>query len=202
MGLQNYGIFAAVLFAGFILFCCVVALFLYLSRKRKNRGNAIAMSAQRRLEDIQFALRKVGKQSVYSYIVTDKRPGWLAAFVTLGIQFGILIIFVLVSETNLQDDNIDIEFTWKCPRDAPICDDKADLATAGWCIFTLLMIAFLAKDMINGCKLIYYSSKIRHSLGSRIRYFMGGTGLCSITLYALFVSFAMMCGTTCPSSYN
>ena len=147
------------------------------------------MSDQRRLEDNQFALRKVGKESVYSYIVTDKRPGWLAAFITLGIQFGILVIFVLVSETNLQDDNIDIKFTWKCPRDSDRCDDKADLATAGWCIFTLLMIAFLAKDMINGCKLIYYSSKIRHSLGSRIRYFVGGTGLCSITLYALFVSY-------------
>ncbi len=189
MGLKNYGIFAAVLFVGFIVFCCVVALFLYLFRKRKNRGRAITISDQRRLEDNQFALRKVGKESVYSYIVTDKRPGWLAAFITLGIQFGILVIFVLVSETNLQDDNIDIRFTWKCPRDSDRCDDKADLATAGWCIFALLMIAFLAKDMINGCKLIYYSTKIRHSLGSRIRYFVGGTGLCSITLYALFVSY-------------
>jgi len=114
--------------------------------------------------------------------------GWMTAFATLGIQIGILAFFVMASEAKLQEDTIDIQFTWKCPRDSDVCKDKADLTEAGWFIFSLLMIAFLAKDMINGCKLIYHSSKVWHTIGARIRYFIGGMGLCSITLFALYVS--------------
>mmetsp|Transcript_12901 Transcript_12901/g.25990 ORF Transcript_12901/g.25990 Transcript_12901/m.25990 type:complete len:318 (+) Transcript_12901:494-1447(+) len=66
--------------------------------------------------------------------------------------------------------------------------NTADLDDAGWFIFFMLMTAFLAKDMINGSKLLYYSSKSRHLLGPRIRYFIGGICLCSITLFALYVS--------------
>mmetsp|Transcript_12360 Transcript_12360/g.18402 ORF Transcript_12360/g.18402 Transcript_12360/m.18402 type:complete len:192 (-) Transcript_12360:90-665(-) len=50
------------------------------------------------------------------------------------------------------------------------------------------MFAKLGKDFISGCKLIYHSAKITHSFKSRIRYFVGGTCLCSITLFALYVS--------------
>ena len=113
--------------------------------------------------------------------------GWMTAFVTLGIQIGILAFFVMASEAKLQEDTIDIQFTWKCPRDSDVCDDKADLTKAGWIIFSLLMIAFLAKDIINGCKLIYFSSKVG-TLGARIRYFIAGMGLFSITLFAFYVS--------------
>eukprot|EP00985_Skeletonema_marinoi_P011373 scaffold5398_cov70-Skeletonema_marinoi.AAC.5 len=118
----------------------------------------------------------------------QKPVGWLTAFATLGIQIGILAFFVIASEANLQKDTTDIQFTWKCPRDSEWCDDKTDLDVYGWVIFSLLMIAFLAKDLINGCKLVYFSSKARHSLGSRIRYFIGGMGLCSIALFAFYVS--------------
>eukprot|EP00984_Skeletonema_dohrnii_P014355 scaffold6017_cov77-Skeletonema_dohrnii-CCMP3373.AAC.2 len=177
--------FAAVFFACFIVLCCVVVLFIYFDGKRKNRGYALTMSAA---AADKYALSKIGKESVYSYFVTEKPIGWLAASATLGIQVGFLAFFVVASEANLQKDTIDIEFTWKCPRDSDVCDNKADLTKAGWAIFSLLMIAFLAKDMINGCKLINHSSKVSHTLGSRIRYFIGGMCLCSITLFALYVS--------------
>ena len=187
MGL-NYVTFAAAFFAGFVVFCCVVVLLLYLRRKRRNLGNALTRSEEARKKDDEYALSRIGKDSVYSYIVTDKHLGWLGAFVTLGIQIFILVFFVIASEAKLQDDKIDIEFTYKCPRDAEECRDTADLSKAGWFVFVVLMIAFLAKDMINGIKLIYHSSRNRHSLGSRIRYLIGGIGLCSITLFALYVS--------------
>eukprot|EP00984_Skeletonema_dohrnii_P014363 scaffold6018_cov94-Skeletonema_dohrnii-CCMP3373.AAC.3 len=186
---QTYGSFAAVCLAGFIVLCCMTVLLLYFVGKRKNRGNAQTMSEERRLEeDDKYALSRIGKESVYSYFVTEKPVGWLAAFATLAIQVAVLAFFVMASEANLQEDTIDIQFTWKCPRDSDVCKDKADLDKYGWIIFSLLMIAFLAKDMINGCKLIYHSSKVRHPLGSRIRYFIGGMCLCSITLFALYVS--------------
>lgn len=136
----------------------------------------------------KYALSRIGKESVYSYFVTDKALGWVVAFATLGIQVAILVLFVMASEPNLQKDTIDIQFTWKCPRDSDSCRDTADLNGIGWFIFCMLMIAHLAKDSINGSKLIYHSSRIRHSRGSRIRYFIGGIGLCSITLFAIYVS--------------
>eukprot|EP00984_Skeletonema_dohrnii_P015654 scaffold6800_cov89-Skeletonema_dohrnii-CCMP3373.AAC.2 len=168
-------------------------------RKRKNRGNSSVSTLTRSVamirrigeeEDDAYALSRIGKESVYSYFVTDKVCGWMAAFLTLGIQVAILAFFVVASEVNLQKDTIDIVFTWKCPRDSDGCDNKADLDVYGWVIFSMsmLMIAFLAKDIINGCKLIYFSSKAWHTLGARIRYFIGGMGLFSITVFALYVS--------------
>ncbi len=138
--------------------------------------------------DDKYALSRIGRDSVYSYFVTDMRLGWLGAFGTLAIQVAVLIFFIKVSEANLQDDKIDIQFTWKCPRDSDECRDTADLNKAGWIIFCMLIIANLSKDAINGSKLIYHSSKMRHPIGSRIRYFIGGIGLCSITLFASYVS--------------
>ena len=184
MGL-NYGTFAAVLLAGFVAFCCMVSFFLYLYRKRNNSEHSVRETIE---EADNYALSKIGKNSVYSYFVKDNFAGFLLAFATLGIQIVILIFFIIASEANLQDDRIDIQFTWKCPPDSDVCKDKADLTDAGWAIFCLLMIAFLAKDMIGGTKLIYHSSRIRHPIGSRIRYFIGGVCLCSVTLFALYVS--------------
>ena len=197
----SYGTFAAVLFAGFVAICCIIVLTVYLFSKRKQRGNAVTRSAKRRVEDEKYALKRIGKDSVYSYFVTDKKRGWLVAFVALGIQVWLLSFFVIASETNLQDDKTDIQFTWQCPRDSDVCKDKSDLTSAGWAIFSLLMIAHLAKDMINGSQLIYHSSKVRHPLFARIRYFISGLGLCSITLFALYVSCcAMICSMLSPLS--
>eukprot|EP00984_Skeletonema_dohrnii_P008777 scaffold3271_cov82-Skeletonema_dohrnii-CCMP3373.AAC.3 len=149
----------------------MVSFFLYLYRKRNNSEHYVRESIE---EADNYALSKIGKNSVYSYFVTDKFAGCVLAFATLGIQIVILIFFIIASEANLQDDRIDIQFTWKCPPDSDVCKDKADLTDAGWAIFCLLMTAFLAKDMIGGTKLIYHSSRIRHPIGSRIRYFIGG----------------------------
>eukprot|EP00985_Skeletonema_marinoi_P001046 scaffold430_cov73-Skeletonema_marinoi.AAC.10 len=139
-------------------------------------------------KDDNYALSTIGKNSVYSYFVTNQVVGWLLAMTTIGLQVVILAVFVKASEANLQDDAIDIQFTWKCPRDSDVCEDQGDLTKAGWAIFSVLMIAYLAKDVISGCKLIYHSSKSRHLLRSRIRYFIGGLGLCSITLFAFYIS--------------
>ncbi len=188
LGLK-YVTFAIILFAGLVAFVCVVVLCLYLFHKRTNRGNVLTRSTEESRErDDSYALSTIGDQSVYSYFVKESLAGWVVAFTTLGIQVLSLIFFIIASEPNLQDDKIDIKFTWKCPLDSDKCRDTAHLKRIGWFIFSMLMISNLAKDCINGSKLIYHSSKIRHSIGARIRYFIGGIGLCLITLFALYVS--------------
>ena len=139
-------------------------------------------------ENDMYALSKIGKDSVYSYIVTDKVYGWFIALATIGIQVGILIFFMNSAEASLQNNSTAVQFTWLCPRDTDVCKDTSNLTDFGWICFSVLMFAKLGKDFISGCKLIYHSAKITHSFKSRIRYFVGGTCLCSITLFALYVS--------------
>ena len=89
---------------------------------------------------------------------------------------------------DVTDDNSDFVYTWKCPRDADVCEDKADLDDRGWAAFGILMIAHLSKDLINGLKMVKLSTKEGHHLHARIRFFIGGTLLCGITSFTLFTS--------------
>jgi hypothetical protein len=166
----------------------MLALVFYIVDKRKNRGNALTPAMEQKRRDEEHALSKIGKNSVYSYFVTKSKFGWVAAVATVIGQAGILAFFIIASEANLQDDTIDIKFAWKCPRDTEVCKDTGIVSNQAWFIFFVLMAAFLAKDIISGFKLIYLSAKHRHDRHSRIRYFVGGMFLCSITLFALYVS--------------
>ena len=189
LGVESYETFAAVLFTCFIALCCMVALLLYMTARRKNISNSLTSEMETRIkENDMYALSKIGKDSVYSYIVTDKVYGWFIALATIGIQVGILIFFMNSAEASLQNNSTAVQFTWLCPRDTDVCKDTSNLTDFGWICFSVLMFAKLGKDFISGCKLIYHSAKITHSFKSRIRYFFGGTCLCSITLFALYVS--------------
>jgi hypothetical protein len=190
MGYKGYKEFAAVCFACFFIVCCALAFLLYEYDRRKSHGSASASAMEQKRRDDEYALSKIGKNSVYSYFVTDSKFGWLAALATVVIQIGILAFFIIASEanSNLRNEGKDVEFTWKCPRDKEECKNKKDLDDAGWFIFSVLVTVFLAKDIISGSKLVYHSGKSRHDRYSRIRYFCGGMILCSITLLAVYVS--------------
>jgi hypothetical protein len=184
----DYVIFAAVLVGCFCLLCCIIVLVFYIVDRRKNHDNTLTPAMEQKRKDEEYALTKIGKDSVYSYFVTNSISGWLAASATVLVQAGILAFFVIASEPELQDDAIDIKFAWKCPRDAIDCKDTGFVGYEAWFIFFVLMAAFLAKDIISGFKLMYLSAKRRHDRWSRIRYFIGGLCLCSITLFAIYVS--------------
>ena len=189
MGLVGYKEFAAVCFACFFIVCCLVVLLLYVVDRHRRRGSASAPAMEQKRRDDEYALSKIGKNSVYSYFVTNSKFGWIAALTTVVIQIGILAFFIIASEanSNLRNEGKDVEFTWKCPRDKDECKNKQDLDGAGWFIFSVLVTVFLAKDIISGSKLIYHSAKSRHGRYSRIRYFCGGIILCWITIFALYV---------------
>mmetsp|Transcript_40046 Transcript_40046/g.68319 ORF Transcript_40046/g.68319 Transcript_40046/m.68319 type:complete len:268 (-) Transcript_40046:79-882(-) len=99
-----------------------------------------------------------------------------------------LFIFVEGAEFDLADDNTDLVYTWKCPRDQIECDNKADLTGTGWMVFGFLMATHLLKDIINGCKMIALASKERQTLNNRIRFFCGGLLLSFVALFTLYVS--------------
>eukprot|EP00984_Skeletonema_dohrnii_P035197 scaffold34668_cov189-Skeletonema_dohrnii-CCMP3373.AAC.4 len=75
LGLKNYGTSAAALLTCFIALCCMVAFLLYITARCRNIGNTVTSEIETRIkEDDKYALSKIGKDSVYSYFVTDKKP--------------------------------------------------------------------------------------------------------------------------------
>ncbi|KAK1744649.1 hypothetical protein QTG54_005182 [Skeletonema marinoi] len=150
LGVESYEIFAAVLFACFIALCCMVALLLYMTARRKKIGNSLTSEMETRIkENDVYALSKIGKDSVYSYFVTDKLFGWFLALATIGIQVGILVFFMKSAEANLQNDRTAVEFTWQCPRDTDSCKNKSKLSDFGWICFGFMICAHLATDFIG-----------------------------------------------------
>ena len=168
----------------------MVVLFSKLFDKRKNRGMEMDEEMMREREgDGEYVnvLNMLGNDSVYSYFATHKPTGYLLALATLATQVWILIFFI--QSASKSSDTLLLQFTWKCPPDSDVCNEGDGMTKTGWFIFGVLTTAFLAKDMINGCKLIYFSSTaVSHCPGSRIRYFFGGLCLCSVTIFTFYVS--------------
>mmetsp|Transcript_28723 Transcript_28723/g.59660 ORF Transcript_28723/g.59660 Transcript_28723/m.59660 type:complete len:162 (-) Transcript_28723:143-628(-) len=81
-----------------------------------------------------------------------------------------------------------ISIWWKCPRDKVECDNKADLTIAGWVIFGILMASHLLRDLVNGSKMIVLCAEHGYSLPSRLRFFLGGLFLNTVTAFTLFSS--------------
>ena len=156
----------------------------------KHRGGASTFQQSRsmRVLDTKYAIETVGVGSVYSFLMSSSVGGWVIALVTIGLQTYMLWPFILAADFDLANDNSDLVYTWKCNRDSIICEDKNDLSTYGWVVFGVLMAAFLFKDIFSGAKMIVLAGKRRHSTRRRVKFFIGGTCLVSITLFILYVS--------------
>jgi hypothetical protein len=113
--------------------------------------------------------------------------GWTIALGTIAEQIWMLFQFVKAAEIDLSNDKSDLRYTWKCARDQVDCNNKLELDPEVWLLFGILMVAHLSKDIINGLKLIVFSSKETNSSHDQIRFFVGGTLLSSISMFTLFV---------------
>lgn len=157
----------------------------------KYRSRLLGLSWDRALtrgSDHKYALDTLGEGSTNAFFLGKSILGWICALKNIAIQFWVILIFVDSSEYNLSDTRVDIQYTWKCTRDNDECFNTSDLTWQGWLAFGTLMFVHLAKDVINGFKMIVLSGKERHSYHTRMRFFVGGTILVSITLFALYAS--------------
>lgn len=125
---------------------------------------------------------------MYRFFLGKNWCGWAIASTIMALQIWILFTFVRGAEFDLSDDNSDFVYTWKCPRDKIECDDKADLNSAGWVIFGILMVSHLLKDLVNASKMIVLCAKKGYGFNSRIRFFVGGLFLSIVTTFTLFAS--------------
>ncbi|KAL7554398.1 hypothetical protein ACHAWF_017845, partial [Thalassiosira exigua] len=191
-GFENYIQFSFVFFAGIFALAFALALMVYVVDRYRHRNMSRVLRRQQSLlkvvKDKKYALETMGDDSVYQFFLGKSITGWIIVLATMACQIGMLFVFVEGSEVNLADDRVDLVYTYKCPRDQEECDNTSDLTWRGWLVFAILMVAHLAKDVINGTKMIILSAKARHSAWQRARFFTGGTLLVAVTAFTLYVS--------------
>ncbi len=138
--------------------------------------------------DRQYALESVGRDSVYSYILSKSRFAWILSLAVAAFQSWALINFVRAAPKDFTSDKSDWIYSWKCPRNSPECTDESDLNWEGWVIFTILMISHVLKDIINGMKLLLFCGKRGHGILYRIRSYFGGFILSWVSALAIYAS--------------
>ncbi|KAL7505943.1 hypothetical protein ACHAXN_003319 [Cyclotella atomus] len=189
-GFESYTVFTWVfltaVLGGSLILACIVLLYGRCRRKEAYTDRSFRASVVRRAK--KYALDKIGDDSVYKFFLGSTIHGWFTALAVIGLQIWMLYTFIFAAEFDLSDDKSDLVYTWRCPRDNIECSDKGDANPRGWLVFTILMISHLLADLINGVKMILLSAKPGHSVKTRMRFFIGGIFLSTITLFTLFAS--------------
>jgi hypothetical protein len=154
--------------------------------------DSLQKPSTRRLSIIQldkkYALDNIGAASVYSFFLSKSWCAWSVALLVMTMQVWVLSMFVNAAMVVFSDDNSDFVYSWRCPRNDTTCTNTQDQDWRGWCVFSILMISHLMKDLLNGSKLLVLSARQRHSCYSRCRFFIGGLGLILVTAYAVYAS--------------
>jgi hypothetical protein len=182
----NYEQTSGIVIGGIIGVSCALALVSFAYDNYNTDGVNFHQPLSNR--DEKYRLELIGKDSVYKFFVGKSYCGLLIVVVTTAAGFWLLFIFVEGSEMDLSNDKVDFVYTWKCTRDSEKCFSTKDLNWEGWLGFAVLVGAHLLKDVINGLRMIILSAKQRYNHDDRLRFFVGGTILTTITLFTFYVS--------------
>ncbi|KAL3797761.1 hypothetical protein ACHAW5_004376 [Stephanodiscus triporus] len=188
-GFSNYRQFTWFFIA--MVICAAIAVYLMSFAYDRYQTRRMGLSLDRsmtRVRDQKYAIEVLGEGSTNQFFLGKSVLGWFCAGKNIAIQFWVILIFVDSSEYDLSDSKVDIQYTWKCNQDGDECFNTSDLTWHGWLAFGMLMFVHLARDVINGFKMITLSAKARHSNHTRMRFFVGGTILLMITLFAVYAS--------------
>ena len=189
---SSFKVFTAVFFASILGLAIALCLFSFIYETYKNRSESLQSSFQRRLSfrrrAKEYTFDKMGKTSVYSFFLGKSWSGWTIALAVLGVQLWVLFVYISGAEKELSNDKSDFRFTWKCFRDQEKCENDSNLDASGWIIFGILMFSHLARDIINGTKMIFLSAKSGYNFNTRARFFLGGFLLITVTAFTLFAS--------------
>jgi len=193
LGFNNYVHFSWIFFAFIVGLACVMATISFVYDKYRNRQDSSEglrpnYETTKTDKDTKYALEMIGHDSVYKFFLGNSWIGWAIFLLTIFSQMWMLFLFVEGAEIDLSNDKTDLVYTWKCPRDQDECRDTADLDWQGWLAFTILMVAHLLKDVINGSKMVILSGKARHDNLTRIKFFLGGTLLSAVASFTFYVS--------------
>ncbi|KAL3785311.1 hypothetical protein HJC23_008875 [Cyclotella cryptica] len=187
-GLRSWADFTW-LFLLSLLACFFVWAFVTYQNNKRRKMYARRLSLRGHVfEEKKLAWGFIGDDSVYCFFLTKSWRAWLAALSVITFQFMVFMYFVWASEKEFSNDKSDFVYSWRCPRNSIECSDTDDITKFGWFIFAVLMMSHLAKDIVNGLKLINMSTKEWHHRNRRIRYFFGGVCLVLISAFAIYAT--------------
>ena len=169
--------------------CSIVGVLLFYDSYQTNRNPTRSAVRQPSLtdRDEKYALDIIRDDSVYQFLLGKSRLGWAIVLAVIASQIWLLFLFVKGAEIDLVNGS-DLVYYFKCPRDEPDCTDTSEMNWEGWAVFVILMAAHLLKDIINGSKMIMLAGKERHTVHTRMRYFLGGTLLVAVSLFTCYVT--------------
>jgi len=181
--LQVSWLFSLVLF---VLFC-LVAMLSYFHQKK----SSLPSESQRHLfsEEMKLhAVETIGKDSVYSFVLSKSRCAWVIFFVIWVSQIVMNFVFISAASLDFTDDTSQFVYSFKCPAFTEECKDEDETTPLGWLFFALIMIGHVLADFVNGIKLLILSGGQELSRHRRIRLFIGGLCLCFVSSLTVFSS--------------
>lgn len=128
------------------------------------------------------AIDAAGEDSVYFFLLSNRKSGWLITVGTLVLQVAIFGLFL--SAAAFDNGDGDYVYSFRCPLNTPECNDERAVGTYGWVMWVFLVLASLLDDLVNGLKLLLISS----ARGSR-NCFVTGLFLFCVTVLAVYSSF-------------
>jgi len=177
-------------FLAIVCFACLaLALTVRTHDRYRNRNLPQGSTLQSAMPEIgsRTALKIIGGDSIYQFILGKSWFGWIIVLVTFGAQLWMLFVFVEGAEFSPIKDS-DVPYLWKCPPDQDTCTNTSDLGNSGWAVFTISMGAHLLKDIVNEIKLIVSSARERHNYHQGMRLFVGGVILTLTAAFTLLIS--------------
>merc|ERR1712151_338517 len=116
---------------------------------------AISCSKLRnKLPCIPFEVRDdFQEDSVYKFLLTDVKIGWLVALLAGAVHLFVIILFI--SSADFPNGFSDTEYSLTCPRYESECGSDIVINDPGWMIFVLILITFLSKDFVDGIMTVY-----------------------------------------------
>ena len=188
--MQLSGVFFACILGFTVLFA--LAVYTYYNRNTHHDSAAVVDRPNLYDYDAKFAFGDIGDDSVYNFLLGTSWYGWAIVLATIATQLYLLLLFVDASEiVDWTRDKYDFVYKWKCTWDDDECVDKSDLDWKGWAAFSVLMGVHVLEDAISGLWLIAvsaYRGDRREDRNTRIRHFVGGWLLVTVTSFTVYAS--------------
>merc|ERR1712176_1642294 len=120
--------------------------------------------------------------SIYKFFLVKDFAAIFIAFASMAFHFLILILFL--NSADYRSGDTEASFGYTCPRNSLECSTASRVTSVGFALFTMIVIAFLAKDFIDGILMVYECIRKPNKRG-----IFAGTTVVFITSYSFCVSY-------------
>jgi len=127
------------------------------------------------------ASQLIGEKTVYHFFLIPSEKGWLFALGCSIIQIATLALFNL--HANTTNEKTDMTYSMSCSENSLKCEDTVSRSTFGFLVFSLLLVAWLLKDVVGAFKLFLLSLWRRN-----IDFFFASSVIIVVTLFSALTS--------------